>query len=303
MNDLPNELFNLILYNVEFRDIKNKCSLVCKNWNKIINDKKFIKHLFYNNFINYPLKNQIILENELNLFKKLLDNIDFYHYLPIDVYEASSFDHPTQHQIFSITLNDNLFWSSKGTETQSTDDYITYGINDNIGVITAFKIVFFRANYIAGKPCFPSEFIRIEIKNSKNKSVFKSEKYSVKHNNSTQIFYFDKPIFITKEDRVILHLIGKKEKQYLDNKYYVCINSFNLIGISGLDIGYKIVDNSVLKITNYEKIASQNKIFIIQNHLFYLAEWLEANNISRENEEIFSHYLDQLGRGITNVII
>lgn len=304
INDLPFELVSLILQKVDLDSIK-KCCLTTKKWLNIIKSANYMISLCNEKFVNYPkIGYRSITEEDINFGKTLITSKNELINLDLLLYDFSSYDNIFQHPLLSISKHPHVFWSSIGTDEPS-DEYITYGINSSIGVISEVHIKFYEAFYLGriengeGFPCFSSRTIKLEIFNERQNKIFSSPEYLVKQNNSSQVLKFN-PVFVTKDCRIRLNLIGKIEKQISDLKYYTCVNSFEIYGIPDLPFRYK--DDIFTKIPEKELFELYREFDKAKMQLYYLSDKIYRNQnsiliLSRQQKESILGYFNLLGQG------
>ncbi len=295
IDDLPNDILANILQNIEFNNINNNCKFACKKWLKIINNPYFSVEVCSSTYMNYPnIGFRKITNDEIDCCKKLLTQNEKKN-IPLKIYSSSSIDHYSQHHTFSLSENKNIFWSSSGTISSDTNEVLTYGIFMNMAIISSISINFFEAYWLEGEPCFASNAIIIEITNENSKTIFKQE-FTVEKNNFQQTFNLKNQVFLTKECRILLHLIGKREKQNTDSKYYVCVSNFNIYGNSGLSIPFSFENDKVIKIEKPEFTKLVDKYISLKNRIYMFAELI--SRIANQNDNIGCRiYLDKLGTG------
>ena len=298
LENLPIDVIQQILTKVEFSQILNECRLVCSVWNSIIKNKRFILEYIQENVINYPnFRSREITPDEMNLFKIITSP-----YVPsnivLNTYEASSFDHFSQHHLMTISDDVSVFWSSKGT-SESCDEYITYGISTDIAIIREICFRFFLSQWILkdGSPvCFSSQSIRIDILDENSRIIY-SQPFQTQHSNSVQRFTFDKPIFVTNSCRIKLNLIGKREKQ--DQLYYSCIKFFKVFGDKDIWLSHDFDGNKITKKSFQDIISSIRKLKInihrINGSAYHC--FIHRSNAREERVEAIINMLNKLGRG------
>lgn len=317
MNELPPEIIGLILQKVNFRHLCKNCNSVNKLWRSIIRNKKFLIHLCLEKFINYPqISYRIITKDEYKLCFSLLENTDNTIHIPLNLYNASSTDtpssspilsdHVSQHAIMTISNHPDVFWSSSGT-IEPCDEYITYGIYYSIGVVSRISVRFYEAFYLSniesnnGCPCFASNAIKIEIKNEYSDTVYMSREFPAEHNNQEQFFELDKPVFVLQSYRIRLHLIGKRQKQESDLRYYTCLSSFSIYGIPTKKIPYKFEDSKIVKYLIEEIVPLDRNLLRSRNQLIMLAEMSKTGKfhyLPMVHQERFLEHFEKLRIGI-----
>lgn len=298
LENLPIDVIQQILTKVEFSQILNECRLVCSVWNSIIKNKRFIFEYIKENVINYPnFRSREITPDEMNLFKIITSQ-----YVPsnivLNTYEASSFDHFSQHHLMTLSDDVSVFWSSKGT-SESCDEYITYGISTNMAIIREICFRFFLSQWIlkdCSPVCFSSHSIRIDILDENSRIIY-SQPFQTQHSNSVQRFTFDKPIFVTNSCRIKLNLIGKREKQ--DQNYYSCIKFFKVFGDKDIWLSHDFDGNKITKKSFQDIISSIRKLKInihrINGSAYHC--FIHRSNVREERVEAIINNLNKLGRG------
>lgn len=298
LENLPIDVIQQILTKVEFSQILNECRLVCSVWNSIIKNKRFIFEYIKENVINYPnFRSREITPDEMNLFKIITSQ-----YVPsnivLNTYEASSFDHFSQHHLMTLSDDVSVFWSSKGT-SEPCDEYITYGISTNMAIIREICFRFFLSQWIlkdCSPVCFSSHSIRIDILDENSRIIY-SQPFQTQHSNSVQRFTFDKPIFVTNSCRIKLNLIGKREKQ--DQNYYSCIKFFKVFGDKDIWLSHDFDGNKITKKSFQDIISSIRKLKInihrINGSAYHC--FIHRSNVREERVEAIINNLNKLGRG------
>ena len=303
MNSLPTEIINKILLNVDLDFLVKNCLTVNKSWKNEIKSMSFMIDYCIHQIKNFPnLRHKKLSLEEYLIHLRCLSFIKKNDYISLCLHNASSTDKMLQHAVFTISNHPFAFWSSKGSDNKDSNEILTYGILFEIGIINQLKIRFLKAKWIDnfnendGYPCFTSENVKVIVENKKNEIIYSSKIFSVEHNDSQQIFNID-PIFVTKDCRIHIHLIGKREAQLDDSKYYVCINSVSFYGITEISLPYEF-DGTKFSLIEKEKLVEKiKKVITIKQQLYYISDFIVRNQNNIREENVLEKYLDDFSKG------
>lgn len=295
--DLPVDILIQILQKVEHQHLLQKCSLVNKTFLQIIKNPQFPINICLEKFLLYPpINRHLVTEYEPGLCSHVL--ISKIESIPLKYFEATSTDHISEHMIFSIDQHRDTYWSSVGSVSEDSVDILEYRIAMYIGVIYEVRLNFFEATWLQmtheyeGYQCFSPKEIKIVIQTEE--LTYISPKYDVKHNNLEQSFQLEVPVFVTNRSKIQLYLIGKREKQVIDGLYYVCVNNFGLIGVSGINVPYLWDEEcGVFKFSEEEMEQSIKYLVKKKMKLYQLSTFL-VNGMVRSHDNLHS-YIISLG--------
>lgn len=303
MDTLPTEILYKILLNLDIDFLVSKCLLVSKTWRNEIKRRSFIKNYCENNIKNFPdFKERNISPLEHIIYLRIMSLIGCKDYIAIGSLGASSTDRMVQHPVLTISRHPYAFWSSIGTENKDTNEFLIYKILFDVSIISEIKIRFLKANWIDksdslhGHPCFVSDSIKIKIINDKNEIIYTSKIFEIEHNDSMQTFQIE-PVFITKDHKIYIYFLGKKELQIDDNKYYICVKTVEIHGITGISLPYEY-DGTKFSFINRERLAQNfKKIITLKHQLFSVTDFIVKNQNIIGRENTLQRYLDNFGRG------
>ena len=268
-------LQNILKYN-DYDHLINTCAYVNKDWNKIINDKYFLIQICEEKIINYPKLSEKLSINELTLCKNvLLGNMNSDSEILVRAESASSMDNSLQHPAF--TLIREGFWSSKGTENKNTNDFLQYNLEIDAVLIKKISFNFFKAFWLGvinptenrKYPIFSSKSVSIDIFDNNNKIIYQNNNIDVEDSNKEQGFILEKPIFILKNYKIRINLIGKVEVQTSDMKYYCCIENLRIYGTI---LPYRISNLKKLEIIPFDELKKnydEYKLLLEETYIYY----------------------------------
>lgn len=299
IKDLPEEIIRNIFYNVDFYHLFQNCSYVSIDWEKLITERYFPVEYFNSHFICH----RKMTSNDLNLCVKLLFKSIKLNNVPLKAIKASSTDNIWEHQVFTISGIPTTYWSSIGSENEESVDTLEYGIFMNVGIIYEICLSFYEADwmeYTGRKHCFAAKNVQIEIRS--DDLIYQSDIFIMEHNDRENILKFDKPILVTKNSRIIVHLIGKYEKHSIDSLYYVCVKNFSINGVSGRNIKYdydKIEGFKEISIEEYNSLS--NRQLYVCSRIKVISRYIgNSSNPLPEDTVNLLNYLYLLGIGELN---
>ncbi|KAI8901799.1 hypothetical protein BC833DRAFT_77034 [Globomyces pollinis-pini] len=210
---------------------------VSKHWNQILsNDRiwRLLLHLRLEKESNWLIEMGVAnaAPNPRALYKELAFLSNEYHYpiqLILTSLTSSSFDSPRQTIKKTTELDPFSFWSSTGTDTDDTDEFLDYQLVHYTSMITSIHIKSFLAQYQRGLPYYAPKEISFSIAFTKfHKPHYISKRYPVKDSPDVQVFPLDNIVI---GGYIKLHLHGKYNTQSSDGKYYTAIESVLIMGV------------------------------------------------------------------------
>jgi len=144
------------------------------------------------------------------------------------------------------------YWSSKGSESCTHSDAITFQLSHPLSVVRCIKIRPFEAHFQRGSPIYSSAFVRfsfgtgrcetrdlVEITDETEPGGAQdavnegwseiSDVYPMEQVNALQTFEI--PPTLCCGGFVRIELLGKKQKQDIDGLYYVCLSHVQVTGV------------------------------------------------------------------------
>ena len=124
---------------------------------------------------------------------------------------------------------DMEFWSSEGSNEPDSDEFLIYKMKDAHTLITSVDISFYQALYQVGRPCYAPLKVRISVGNELDSMDFVSEQLKVRNVPTPQRIKLVPNFCFGRFIKV--ELIGKRQKQPDDLKYYTCVRWLTARGI------------------------------------------------------------------------
>ncbi|KAL6907724.1 hypothetical protein ACP4OV_002763 [Aristida adscensionis] len=146
------------------------------------------------------------------------------------------------------------YWSSGGQDDPDVPESLTYRLNSDLCLIYEFRVHPFKAYFQPGHPIYSCKTVRIRMGHSKlppgsesfvtdedeNKRVIANENYvwtytspefPMRQENVLQTFKLPRPVLCI-GGVVKIELLGRKQKQATDDRYYICVCHVQVIGRS-----------------------------------------------------------------------
>lgn len=268
-------------------------SILVKNlaW-KIYNARHDIKYdLFTDPYIK-EMSNRIF---ELKfLCNTLIDGIQ----------AVSSEDHSTQRALFTRILNPNIYYSSKGSPSAYTDDWIQYSLKlcprcekSSIIVTIINRIVFknYFAHWYQNEGLFPPTTIDIEIIQPLTKCIlYRSKQVKIDRHFKTQIIDLNPPVLIvndlkTNDEKfkllIQLNLRAKSQIEPNTSSYFVCIDLFDIRG-----------KTITIPVNNDINNLKANNQYRYMNKIDFLADLITNTEEKKKISEVNRMIRDRLGQ-------
>ncbi|KAI8920322.1 hypothetical protein DFJ77DRAFT_452188 [Powellomyces hirtus] len=144
---------------------------------------------------------------------------------------ASSEDDPTLQSIES-TLDQNAqsFWSSKGSATPGSSEWLTYKLVQPICVVESLSIVPYKATYQRGMPIYaPREIeIRVGFTPDPEQMHYRSRVFPVQNQNVEQWFPLSPHLVVG--GYLHLKMVGRYQTQPGDNLWYTVLQTVHCVG-------------------------------------------------------------------------
>jgi len=281
MQDLPFEIIQKILKDVEFTHTYQMCTLVCSHWNNIIKNKQFLIHKMQDNLINYPNSYRDISNIEFELCKKYFSKDNFG--VAVLCNGCSSVKNSFYHFLFSIAEHPNCYWASKPS-TEPTDEFLTFKIIFDIFIVKEISLKYMEHD---GRSYSP---LSIKVDFIKNETIFYTQT-----SNDVERIIFPKDIFLIQDCVVRVNFIGKREKADYDNKYYIGVRNILFCGKGGLSFPFYF-DQLWKKRTQDELSTKRGKIIYFKNCLYGYANQsvMFRNKISFFQHQEFTNILNNM---------
>jgi len=164
------------------------------------------------------------------LFKELVRTralVKQAEYLTISPVGRSSADATVQE--IDCTVSPTLrFWSSTGSTTPESNEYLIYSLQEKT-LVTTVEISFYQALYQLGRPCYASQRVRVSVGDRLGEYHYVSPDFSVSNIPNIQTL----PIYpaIVSGKFVRIDLLGKQQTQAPDNRFYSCVRWLSVRGI------------------------------------------------------------------------
>jgi hypothetical protein len=259
------------------------------DWNKLIIK---IPDLQYN-LVRKNGKNVLYIARIMKNYIKYLLSIS----IPIKGIKDSSHDFDqTIHR--TTDVNDwNSFWSSTGSKTTDSTEWLLYQTDDSPSVIAGVTIAAFQAKYQTDDPIYPPLKVRFRVGFVPDHYHYTSELFKYDNNAEDQMFTLLPDLVVGKYIKVEFY--GKPQTQEGDNKYYIALQKVSVFGESANSQQIP----SEIKPTIHACVESTLSSAISQaRHLSDLCTQEDMDNISEEEFKFVEGSLIDLAEGNQTLI-
>jgi len=241
----------------------NKVAHICKSWNTVSRDSKLWKRLVQLELTQNSNSNTIrsiiahglqpVNDNYKLFFQQLMLTSTTVPEIFIKGLSASSTDYSFQ-GIDNTTLDSRdyelLFavlylWSSKGSKTTDTDEWLLYKFKKPFSIITKIRVVAHKASDQTGEPIFAPRRVQFFIGFGPNEFHFKSVIYDYPLDDAPIKFEIGLPNIVI-GSFLKIQFYGKRTLQASDNLYYLTIKNVCTLGYSLGSLKFPELKESVL---------------------------------------------------------
>jgi hypothetical protein len=236
-----------------------------------------------------------LLKIQQNVYKlksilKGMNKFELLDSLQLEPIFVSSTDEANQ-SIWEPILNDDKFWSSKGSITSEGNEYIIFKFTKIVSLVTGFSIKSFKATFHDNDPIYAPKAIKLSIGFTPEKFHFCTDIIPLPNTNEPLTFFF-LPYYIL-GTYIRIDLIGKYQIQEIDYRYYHAIQKISVYGKDIKSINSEGLNTLVYKylrsndLLNFEYICClQSKESALKSHFYEILnkEFAELiNTIFNEN--------------------
>ncbi|KAJ3682109.1 hypothetical protein LUZ60_014682 [Juncus effusus] len=253
---------------------------VSRSWNKFITSNGFVKNLCIrlcpeaSNFVSNSSDDHSIYSN---LIKNLVSDNENQSCISKCI-AASSTDRFPDERIENTLESEEVvrgrlsYWSSKGEKDSDKSETLIYGLVSDLCIVDEIKIRPWLALHYDNQ-VYSAKFVRFKLgglkfsdswPNERNHFIsddnlvwtYTSPEFPMQQENELQSFKLPRPVLCI-GGVVQIELIGRAQRCYIDNLFYVCVTHVQVIGrpVSGLALTINISEASSGEFVNQYSIS------------------------------------------------
>jgi len=142
--------------------------------------------------------------------------------------ESSSHDYSQTIHLTLDTSNLNNFWSSSGSNSKDSTEWLSYKIEGEACLISSVSVSAFQALFHTNDPIYPPSKVRFLVGMIPNQFHYTSPLFDYQQNSSDQFFHFLPEVVVGKYLK--FEMYGKPQMQSIDSKYYIALQKVSCQG-------------------------------------------------------------------------